>query len=57
MADQKTLEGFNARKARVGMTGAVRSSVLGTEPVPFGEKYNTDTHYNLGYIFPGRSGD
>ena len=52
MPEQKTLEGFNARKARVGMTGAVRSSALGTAPVPFGQKYNTDTHYNLGYISP-----
>lgn len=50
--EQKTLEGFNARKARVGMTGAVRTSALGTKPVPVGTKYNTDVHYNLGYISP-----
>ncbi|MFW9242843.1 Ig domain-containing protein [Corynebacterium striatum] len=52
MADQKTLEGFNARKARVGMTGAVRSSDLGTAPVPLSTKYDTEKHRNLGYISP-----
>lgn len=52
MAEQTALQGFNARSARVGMTGAVRAAALGTPKVPLGQKYNTDVHKNLGYISP-----
>lgn len=52
MALQSTLEGFNAKAGRVGMTGAVRSAKVGTQPVPLGTKYNTDKHTNVGYTSP-----
>lgn len=52
MAEQSTLEGFNARHARVGMTGAVRAAALGTPKVPLGEKYDSEVHRNLGYLSP-----
>lgn len=52
MAEQNTLEGFNARSARVGMTGAVRHAPLGTPPVPMGTKYDTNIHKNYGYLAP-----
>ena len=52
MVEQNTLEGFNARSARVGMSGAVRVAPLGTKHVDFGTKYDTDVHKNLGYLSP-----
>ena len=52
MAQQNTLEGFNASAARVGMTGAVRHAALGEAPVPMGTKYDTTKHKNYGYLAP-----
>ena len=52
MAQQATLEGFNAKAGRVGMTGAVRTAKVGTQPVPLGTKYDTDKHTNVGYTSP-----
>ncbi|WP_313548344.1 putative Ig domain-containing protein [Corynebacterium sp.] len=52
MAEQTTLQGFNAGGARVGMTGAVRHAPLGTAPVPLGTKYDTNKHTNMGYLSP-----
>lgn len=52
MAEQNTLQGFNAGGARVGMTGAVRHAALGTAPVPLGTKYDTNIHTNMGYTSP-----
>ena len=52
MATQSTLQGFNARAARVGMTGAIRRAALGTPIVPMGVKYDTDVHTNKGYTSP-----
>lgn len=49
---QSTLQGFNARAARVGMTGSVRRADLGTAIVPMGIKYDTATHTNKGYLSP-----
>lgn len=52
MANQSTLQGFNARAARVGMTGAIRRAALGTPIVPMGVPYDTDVHTNKGYTSP-----
>lgn len=52
MAKQATLEGFNARGSRVGLTGAVRTAPIGTKIATFEEGYDTDVHTNLGYISP-----
>lgn len=52
MATQSTLQGFNARAARVGMTGAIRRADLGTPIVPMGVKFDTDIHTNKGYTSP-----
>ncbi|MEH0147460.1 Ig domain-containing protein [Corynebacterium sp. Q4381] len=52
MAKQSTLQGFNARAARVGMTGAIRRAALGTPVVPLGIKFDTETHTNKGYTSP-----
>lgn len=53
MAEQATLEGFNARALRVGVTGAFRTAPLGT-PVPdgFDGTYDTDVYTNHGYLSP-----
>lgn len=52
MADQDTLKGFRAAALRVGVTGAVRVAPLGTELPKFGEKYDTNTFHNVGYLSP-----
>lgn len=53
MAEQATLEGFNAAALRVGVTGALRSAPLGTEPrTDFTTKYDTDVYHNWGYLSP-----
>lgn len=50
MAEQDTLKGFRASALRVGVTGAVRVAKLGSPLPKLGEKYNTDTYRNVGYI-------
>lgn len=53
MAEQATLEGFNAAALRVGVTGAMRTAPLGTEvQKDFSKKYDTETYLNRGYLSP-----
>lgn len=53
MAEQATLEGFEAAALRVGVTGAVRTTKLGTEVMKdFSKKYDTDIYLNRGYLSP-----
>jgi len=52
MANQDVLEGFNAKNAAVGKTGAVRIAPVGqTVPDEIGP-YDKDVYRNVGYIGP-----
>ena len=53
MAEQATLEGFEAAALRVGVTGALRTAAIGTKVMTdFKEKYDTSIYLNRGYISP-----
>lgn len=52
-ATQATLEGFEAAALRVGVTGALREAVVGTNvPTTITDKYDPQIYRNLGYLDP-----
>lgn len=53
MAYSDVLAGFNAKAARVGVTGAVRRAPLGTDTPILGPNFSYDDGFtNLGYLSP-----
>lgn len=53
MAEQATLEGFEAAAVRVGVTGALRVAEVGTQiPTDFTTTYDPQIYTNLGYLSP-----